>query len=97
MSNAIKYGGEPPQIKLGSTKLAEGRVKFWIQDNGRGLTQEEQSSLFAEFTQLNEVRADSHGLGLSIVHRIMQKLGGDVSLTSAPGQGSTFGFTLLIT
>ena len=94
ISNAIKYGGEPPQIKLGSTKLAEGRVKFWVQDNGRGLTQEEQNTLFAEFTRLNEVRVDGHGLGLSIVHRIMQKLGGEAGVESELNKGSRFYFVL---
>ena len=42
LSNAIKYGGNPPQIELGYTELGDGCVKFWIRDNGPGLDQEEQ-------------------------------------------------------
>ncbi len=96
LSNAIKYGGRPPHIKLGATAQADGMVKFWIQDNGPGLTPEEQSRLFVPFTQLAGGRAKGHGLGLSIVRRIVEKLGGQVGVYSdrVVGQGSVFTFTL---
>jgi two-component system sensor histidine kinase/response regulator len=71
-------------------------VRFWVRDNGAGLTYEEQVRLFAPFTQLDQVRAKGHGLGLSIVLRIVERLGGQVGVESedVPGQGSTFYFTL---
>jgi signal transduction histidine kinase len=94
VSNAVKYGGEPPEIELGSTVLADGRIKFWIRDNGQGIPPEKQQLLFTPFTKLSEVRVTGHGLGLSIVCRIMEKLGGDVAVESQPGHGSTFSFTL---
>jgi signal transduction histidine kinase len=71
-------------------------VRFWVRDNGPGLSPEEQKRLFVPFTQLAQVRVKGHGLGLSIVQRIVEKLGGEVGVESegVPGQGSTFAFTL---
>jgi len=96
LSNAIRYGGQPPHIVLGAEEQANGAVCFWVHDNGPGLTPEEQARLFVPFTQLYQVRALGHGLGLSIVQRIIEKLGGQVGVTSTgvPGQGSIFYFTL---
>ncbi|GAB4282203.1 MAG: hypothetical protein Kow0080_36060 [Candidatus Promineifilaceae bacterium] len=94
ISNALKYGGRPPEVILGATELPDGMVRFWVRDNGRGLSKEEQERLFAPFTKLSEVRVTGHGLGLSIVRRIVEKLGGEVSVTSTVGEGSEFGFTL---
>ncbi len=94
LSNAVKYGGEPPRIELGATALEDGRVRFWVRDNGAGLTAEEQSQLFVPFGRLEQARIEGHGLGLSIVRRIVEKLGGEVGVESAPGAGSTFSFTL---
>jgi PAS domain S-box-containing protein len=96
LSNAIKYGGQPPRIKLGASTQLDGTVSFWVQDNGVGLNPEEQSRLFTPFTRLSQVRATGHGLGLSIVQRIIEKLGGEVGVESQPGHGSTFFFTLPI-
>jgi len=94
ISNAIKYGGQPPRIELGTDSQESGMIRFWIHDNGLGLTPEEQSRLFAPFTRLDQVRAKGYGLGLSIVQRIVRKLGGQVEVESKLGQGSTFSFTL---
>lgn len=94
LSNGLKYGGRPPRLELGATPQADGMIRFWVKDNGPGLTPEEQARLFAEFTRLGEVRAQGHGLGLSIVRRIMEKLGGQVGVESEVGQGSLFYFTL---
>lgn len=96
LSNGIKYGGQPPRLRLGATERSDGMVSFWIRDNGPGLTPEQQRRLFVPFTRLNQVRATGHGLGLSIVRRIVERLGGDVGVESegVPGQGCKFFFTL---
>lgn len=96
ISNAIKYGGKPPYIQLGADRQPDGMIRFWVRDNGAGLTQEEQERLFVPFTQLNKIHAQGHGLGLSIVRRIVERLGGQVKVESEgiPGQGSVFSFTL---
>lgn len=69
-------------------------VRFWIRDNGPGLAAEDQARLFTPLTQLDQVRATRHGLGLSIVRRIVEKLGGQVGVKSKVGHGSVFSFTL---
>jgi signal transduction histidine kinase len=96
LSNAIKDGGQPPRVELGATapQVATGQVRFWVRDNGAGLTPEEQARLFTPFTRLDQTRATGHGLGLSIVRRIVERLGGQVDVDSTPGEGSVFGFTL---
>jgi signal transduction histidine kinase len=96
LSNAIKYGGRPPRVELGATPRADGMVQFWVRDNGDGLSVEEQTRLFVPFSRLDQARARGHGLGLSIVHRIVEKLSGAVAVESEgrPGQGSIFSFLL---
>lgn len=94
LSNAIKYGGQPPRLEVGATPQADGMIRFWVRDNGVGLTSAEQSHLFTPFAKLNQVRAKGHGLGLSIVQRIVEKLGGQAGVESQVGQGSLFYFSL---
>jgi PAS domain S-box-containing protein len=99
ISNAIKYGGRadegiPPRVELGLDRPAVGHIRFWVRDNGPGLTRREQERLFTPFTRLDQTRAKGHGLGLSIVRSLVEKLGGEVDVESEVGQGSTFYFTL---
>jgi signal transduction histidine kinase len=94
ISNAIKYGGIPPRVEVGAQELPDGHAYFWVRDNGRGLAPEEQVRLFTPFTRLDQVSVKGHGLGLSIVRRIAEKLNGQVGVESEVGQGSTFYFIL---
>ncbi|HDQ73255.1 MAG TPA: PAS domain-containing sensor histidine kinase [Chloroflexi bacterium] len=94
LSNGIKYGGEPPRLTLGGEKQVDGQIRFWVRDNGAGLLEEEQAKLFETFERLGQMRIEGHGLGLSIVRRIVDKLGGEVGVESEVGAGSTFYFTL---
>ncbi len=103
ISNALKYGGTPPRIEIGATVLHDdppggsaGMIRFWVRDNGDGLTEEQQARLFIPFERLDQARAKGYGLGLSIVQRIMEKLGGTAGVESAAvlGEGSTFYFVL---
>ena len=83
-------------MELGGVTTADGWAKFWVCDNGRGLTPAEQKELFIPFTRLNQAHIEGHGLGLSIVQRIVEKLGGTVAVESkgVQGEGSIFSFTL---
>ena len=94
LSNAMKYGGHPPRVELGATVQSDGRVCFWVRDNGTGISPEEQARLFKPFTRIDQVSTKGHGLGLSIVQRIVSKLGGQVGVESEIDQGSVFSFTL---
>jgi two-component system sensor histidine kinase/response regulator len=96
LSNALKYGGQPPRIELGGERLTDGMVRFWVRDNGTGIAPKDQVQLFTTFYRVPHVRGGGHGLGLSIVKRIVEKLGGEVSVESSgvPGEGSVFSFSL---
>lgn len=100
LSNALKYGGQPlsvppqpPLITLWGETLDAEQARFWVQDNGPGIALEDQTHLFIPFASRHRAPG-SHGLGLSIVQRIIQRLGGQVGVESAPGRGSAFWFTL---
>lgn len=94
LSNGLKYGGRPSHLVLGAERQTDGTVRFWVKDNGPGITPEALETLFAEFARIEQTRAEGHGLGLSIVKRIVTKLGGTVGAESAIGKGSTFYFVL---
>lgn len=95
ISNAAKYGGTEPRIELGAEPSREGTfTRFFVRDHGPGLDASAQSRLFVEFSRISTVRANGHGLGLSIVRRIMEKLGGAAGVESKPGAGSRFWFEL---
>lgn len=96
LTNAIKYGGAPPLVTLGAEPMDDGQARFWVSDKGDGLSRAQQSLLFAPFTRLDLTHATGYGLGLSIVQRIVQKLGGQAGVVSSgiPGEGCTFFFIL---
>ena len=89
-------GGQPPRVELGATEQPDNWIRFWVRDNGLGLSPQDQAQLFNSFTQLSQVRVTGYGFGLSIVNRIVEKLDGQVGVESegVPGQGSLFFFTL---
>jgi signal transduction histidine kinase len=93
VSNGIKYGGSPPRLVLKAEPDGEF-VRFSVCDNGAGIAPEDHRRLFTEFTRLEKGRTEGHGLGLAIVRRVLEKLGGEYGVESVPGKGSTFYFKL---
>jgi two-component system, sensor histidine kinase and response regulator len=94
ISNALKYGGTPPVLEFGFDEQ-DSEVRFWLKDNGNGISDAELANLFTEFTRLGRhTSSEGHGLGLSIVQRIAHKLGGSVGAESTAEEGSLFYFTL---
>lgn len=94
LSNALQYGGQSPVVEFGSDLQKNGMLRFWVRDHGMGLSREAQSQLFMPFAQFGKTRRHGHGLGLSIVRTIVEKLGGQVGVVSELKLGSTFFFTL---
>ncbi|MFM9080856.1 MAG: response regulator [Opitutaceae bacterium] len=95
LSNAAKYGGPAARISIGYREFpGEGRVRYWVKDCGQGIPADLQASLFVPFSRIGSDRAEGHGLGLSIVQRIIGRLGGNVGVESAPGEGALFWFEL---
>lgn len=95
LSNAIKYGGRPLRVELGASVRPDGMLRFWTRDNGPGIAPEARARLFIPDHQINRLKGTAgHGLGLSIVLSIVEKLGGQVGVESELGKGSLFFFTL---
>jgi PAS domain S-box-containing protein len=93
LTNALKHGGETERIELGGKRMDNGTAHFWVRDYGPGISPEAQRKLFQPFSRF-DYTTEGHGLGLSIVKRIVEKLGGEAGVESTPGEGSTFYFTL---
>jgi len=95
VSNAVKYMGARvrPQIDIGWREEAAAYA-IWVRDNGVGLTSEQLTHMFEPFYRAHAVTAPGIGLGLSIVKRIVDLRGGAVRVSSEPGKGSEFLFTV---
>ena len=93
ITNGLKYGGNPPKLKLGG-KRTNNMIHFWVQDNGQGIAPDDKSRLFKPHSRLYEHRVKGEGLGLSIVLRIIHRLGGEVGVESKVNEGSIFWFSL---
>lgn len=94
ISNSIKYskGVENPCIKI-RAEFANDKNVFSVIDNGIGFDSGESEKLFNVFERLESAKKfEGSGVGLAIVKRIIDKHGGSIWVTSAPGKGSTFSF-----
>jgi len=90
LSNALRYTPAGGQIRLEASELKDG-IQFVVQDSGRGIEAERLSTIFGRFT---DTSGTGTGLGLALVRRLVETLGGQVSVESRLGQGTTFSFTL---
>jgi len=73
------------------------RIEFAVADTGIGIKQDDLGRIFEEFHQLDEAHTGTYsgvGLGLSIVKKYLELMGGDIRVESRPGEGTTFTFTL---
>ncbi|RRS30896.1 MAG: hypothetical protein P794_05175 [Epsilonproteobacteria bacterium (ex Lamellibrachia satsuma)] len=98
LSNAIKYT-DHGFVHLKVRKIQESEesveIRFEIEDSGMGMTAEELKNMFAPFSRFRTDR-EGVGLGLHIVHKLAQKLGGNLTAKSKVGEGSTFSFTVTL-
>jgi signal transduction histidine kinase len=90
LSNGIKYHapGRAPLVVLRASCTA-GQVQLEVQDNGLGLSEEQQGKLFVMFRRLH-THVEGTGVGLYMVRRIVENAGGSIQVESQPGVGSTF-------
>jgi len=98
LSNANKFT-ENGRVTLVAERIQNGRtaVRFAISDTGIGMTEEQLGRLFQAFSQAEITTSEKYGgtgLGLVITRNFCQLLGGDVTVASKPGEGSTFTITL---
>ncbi len=100
VGNAIKFterGGIRLRIRLLDADSLAPRLEAELTDTGIGMTREQTARIFHPFSQANHSVAQQFGgtgLGLAISRRLANLLGGDITVTSAPGKGSTFRFTV---
>ena len=97
LSNAVKFTPDKGKVGIQAKKTADTiRVAVW--DTGIGVAQEEQQKIFEEFHQAGDAglaaKTEGTGLGLSLSRRFVEMHGGEISVESMPGVGSTFTFTL---
>ena len=97
ISNAVKFTPEGGHVTMRVSQLSRVndmvKLRFEVMDDGEGVAVDKQELIFKPFTQENSDTAQHHGgsgLGLSIVKNIVELMGGQVSLVSAKGEGSTF-------
>jgi CheY-like chemotaxis protein/anti-sigma regulatory factor (Ser/Thr protein kinase) len=96
VSNAIKYSPDGGEVRLSARRDRETAVVS-VSDRGIGIAAEDLGRLFRPFSRLHDRRAngvEGFGLGLSICERFVRAHGGRFDVRSAPGEGSTFSFTL---
>lgn len=91
LSNAIKFvpDGRTPEIHV-RARRQENHVRIEVQDNGIGMEEADVSRAFRAFERLDPGRFEGTGVGLSIVQKAVERMGGEVGVTSESGRGSTF-------
>ena len=101
VANAIKFT-EAGEVAISATRAGtEGdriRIRFAVRDTGIGMEARQMARLFESFAQADESttrRFGGSGLGLAICKRLVEMMGGEISVRSAPGRGSTFAFSAL--
>jgi signal transduction histidine kinase len=92
-SNAVKFSPQENAKIIWSSKEDDDFYEISIQDNGIGIEEKYFEKIFKIFQSLS-VRQDSTGVGLAIVKKVVNALGGEVWLTSEYGTGTTFFFTI---
>jgi signal transduction histidine kinase len=97
LSNATKFvrPGTTPEVCI-RTESKPGQVRLWVEDNGIGIDPSYHRKIFSIFERVGDLQKyEGTGIGLAIVNRAVQRMGGSCGVISAPGQGSRFWVDLL--
>ncbi len=97
-TNALKFTDEG-SVEIGVRALPHGRLEYYVQDTGRGISPEQQRELFQPFKKRVGPRQEGHyfsgsGIGLSIARRLLRAMGSDLSLDTSDAKGTRFSFVL---
>lgn len=93
IANAVTYvrAGQPPKVRLRAESRSDGHRRLWVEDEGIGIDPEHHQKVFEVFERLHSrERYPGTGIGLAIVAKGAERMGGAVGLESAPGEGSRF-------
>jgi two-component system sensor histidine kinase PilS (NtrC family) len=89
--NAVEAMPDGGELRVGAAALPGRKLEVWVADSGHGIAPEDLAHVFEPFFS---TKPGGTGLGLSLVHRIVQEHGGEVDVRSTPGLGTTFTLTL---
>lgn len=98
ISNALKFT-QKGEVRVTAESCEGGKVRFSVIDTGIGIPPEHHAAIFQDFVQVDspiQKRLRGSGLGLSLSRKLAELLGGNVSMSSTPGVGSTFSVTIPI-
>jgi|GEM_PF-793158 len=90
LGNAVKFvaPGTKPRVKIWAEEQ-EARVRFWVEDNGVGIPDDQQERIFMMFQRLTK-DVEGTGVGLALVRKVVERMRGKVGVKSPPGGGSLF-------
>jgi signal transduction histidine kinase len=92
IGNAVKFvaAGTEPEVRVRAEPRADA-VRLWVEDNGIGIAPEHQDRVFQAFERLHaREQYPGSGIGLAVVKRVIERMGGGVGVESTPGRGSGF-------
>lgn len=92
VDNAVKYQapGRPPRVVIRSKSERDGSVLIEVEDNGRGIAEQDHDRVFDLFRRAGPQDKPGEGMGLAHVRALVRRLGGQITLISEPGIGSNF-------
>ncbi len=97
VANALTFTPAGGRVVVRAQRVGEGTVAFAVEDSGIGMSAEQTERIFEAFVQAETSTSREYGgtgLGLSIAQRIVTAMGGTLAVSSVPGRGSTFSFTV---
>lgn len=92
LSNAIKYNRDEGSVTISCENLPQQRLRISVTDTGKGLYPDQLNQLFKAFERIDakDTNIEGTGIGLIITKRLVELMGGEIGVSSLPGQGTTF-------